>query len=212
MQEETIDRVRKDLATINAVIGKELPFGAADVWMYGLIAAASGVFAVCHALGAQRGWLLFLSGLPVIVAFTSYLGYLVAKSRHTSQVNLTRRKEYRTTLLILLPVVLAALAGKFWAASAGMSHLQFGGSLLVVLGFVFVMVSLVSSRTTRYPRSYWVAGGMPLIASGAWIPFCTQTQALFVAGCMGGTLFGLLATVMHCHLRRQERGTCDATD
>ena len=212
MQQNTLDRVREDLATINAALGKEVPFGAAHVRFYMVLAVASGVFAVGHALGAQRGWPLFLSGLPVILAFMAYLGYLAAKSRRTSPVNLTRRKEYRTTLLIMVPIVLAALAGRYWAAYAGMSNLQFGGSFSVVVGCVFVTIAMTSPPMARYPRSYWLAAGFPLIAAGAWWPFCTQAQALFAAGCMGVALFGLLAVVMHSHLRRQDQRAANATD
>ncbi|MHC4092512.1 MAG: hypothetical protein ACYSVY_19945 [Planctomycetota bacterium] len=211
MQQNTLDRVREDLATMNAAMGG-LPFGSADVRAYVALAVASGVFAVSHALGADRGWPLFLSGLPVILAFMAYLGYLAVRSRRRSPVDITRRKEYRKTLLILLPVALAALAGRYWAARAGMSHLQFGGAILVVTGCVFAIIAMTSPWPARYPRSYWLAAGLPLIASGLWVPFCTRTQALSAAGCMAVALFGLLAIVMHYHLRRQDERVSNAAD
>jgi len=212
MQRNTLDRVREDLATMEAAIGKRLPFGSADVGFYVALAVGSGVFAVSHALGANRGWLLFLSALPVMLAFAAYVGYLAVRSRGRSPADATRRKEYRNTLLVLFGVMLAALAGKYWADRAGMSPLQFGGVLLVVTGSVFLIVAMAGPRPARCPRSYWLAGGVPLIAAGLWIPFCTHAQALSVAGCMGVALFGPLAIVMHCHLRRQDRRVSHAAD
>lgn len=212
MQDNTLDRVREDLATMNAAMGKELPFGSADVRFYVAMAVASGVFAVSHALGAHYGWPLFLSALPVVLAFMAYLGYLAVKSRRRSPVDVTRRREYRKTLLILVPVALAALAARHWAARAGMSHLQFGGAMLVTTGCVFAIIAMTSPRPARYPRSYWLAAGLPLIAGGLWSPFCARTQALFAAGCVAVALFGLLATVMHYHLRRQDERVSDAPD
>lgn len=212
MQQYSLDRVREDLATMNAAVGKGLPFGPADVCLYVAIAAASGVFAVSHALGAHRGWPLFLSGLPVMLAVLAYLGHLAVKCRRRSPVDVTRRKEYRKTLLILPPVVLAALAGRHWAAHAGMSHLQFGGAILVVTGCVFAIIAMTSPWPARYPRSYWLAAGLPLIAGGLCAPFCTHTQALSVAGFMAVALFGLPAIAMHYHLRRQDERASNAAD
>ena len=54
MKEDSLDRVRDDLATMNAALGRTLPYGAADVWFYAALAIASGAFAVSHALGAHR--------------------------------------------------------------------------------------------------------------------------------------------------------------
>ncbi len=212
MQENTLDRVREDLATMNAAIGKELPFGSADVRFYVALAVASGVFAVSHALGANRGWPLFLAGLPVILAFMAYFGYLAVRSRRRSQVGVVRRKEYRNTLLVSLLVALAALAGKHWVARAGMSHIQFAGASLVVIGCVFVIIAMTNPWAARYPRSYWLFAGLPLIPSGLWIPFCTHTQALSAVGCMGAVMCGFLAIVMHYYLRQQDERMSDAAD
>lgn len=212
MQENTLDRVRKDLATINAAMGKELPFGAAEVRLHIAIAVAFVVFGVSHALGAHRGWPLFLSGLPLILAFTACMGYYAVKARRRSTVNVTRRKAYRTELLIALPVVLAALAGKHWAARAGLSHLQFGGVLLAVIGCVYLIVTIISPRPAKHPRSFFLVVGLPMIVTGLWIPFCTHTQAVVAGCCMGAAILGLTAIVMHYHLCRQDERLSDAAD
>jgi len=212
MQQNTLDRVREDLATMNAALGKELPFGAADVRFYVVTAVASGLFAVSHVLGVHGGWPLFLSGLPTLLAFTAYVGYVAAKSRRASTVDITRRKEYRKTLLILLPVIVASLGGRYWAARAGMSHLQFGGATLVVVGCGFAIIGLTGPRPARYPRSYWLTGALPLIAGGVWIPFCAFRQALSAAGWMAAALLGLLAIVLHYDLRRRDERVSDGAD
>ncbi len=212
MRQNTLDRVREDLATINAAMGNGLPFGSADVRFHVALAGASGVFSVGHAVGAHRGWPLLLAGLPAMLAFVAYLGFMAVKSQRRSALNVARRKDYRTTLLILAPVALAAAAGRYWAARAGMSHLQFGGAILVVGGFVFAMMAATSPRAGGYPRSYWLGAGVPLIAAGVWLPFCTRTQGLFAVGCMATAAFGLLAIVMSYHLRREDQRECDGTD
>ena len=134
MQQNTLDRVREDLATMNAAMGKELPFGAADVRFYVALAVACGIFAVCHAMGAHRGWSLLLAELPGLLAGITYLCYLVARSRRRSPVGVVRQKEYRKWLLISPLLILAAVAGKYWFCRAGMSHLQYVGVITVVTG------------------------------------------------------------------------------
>ena len=210
MQENTLDRVREDLATMTAAMGRGLPFGATDVRFHAALAGASGVFAASHALGAQRGGSLLLAGLPAVLIFVAYLGYMAVKQR--SLVNVTRRKDYRTTLLVLAPVAAAAAIGRYWAASAGMSHLQFGGALLVVMGCSLIIIAITSPRPAGHPRSYWLGAGAPLIAAGAWLPFCTRAQGVFAIGCMSTAAFGLLAGIMHYHVRRQDQGASHATD
>jgi hypothetical protein len=212
MQANALDRVREDLATINAAMGRELPFGTGDVRFYTALAATSGLFAISHTLGAQHGWQLLFAGLPVMLTFMAYLAYLARNSHHRASVELTRRKEYRKTLQILLPIVLAALVGRFWAARAGMSHLQFGGAILVVTGIIFATIGAYGPRPARYPRSYWFACAMPLIVCGLWIPFCTHSQALFAVSCMGAALFGTVGAVMQYHVRRQSARTSDGAD
>ncbi len=207
MEQTSVERVREDLETMKAAICKELPFGAADVRFYAALAVASGVFAVGFALGADRGWPSFLSGLPAILVFAVYLGYLAVKSRRHSPVNSTRRNEYRTALLILAPIAAAALAGSYWATRAGMSYLQSSGALFVVAGFAFTSIAMTGPYPRRYPRSYWLVCGLPMIAAGVCLPFCTPTQARTAMGCMVVAMLGLMAIVMHYHVCRQDAVT-----
>ena len=210
MQENTLDRVREDLATMNAAMGTALPFGAADVRFHVALAGARGVFAAGHALGAQRGASLLLAGLPAILILLAYLGYIAVRQR--SLVNVARRKDYRTTLLILAPVVAAAVLGVYWAASAGMSHLQFFGALFAGMGCSSIIIAITGPWPAGYPRSYWLGAGVPLIAAGVWLPFCTYTQSVFALGCTLTAVPGLMAGIMHYHLRRQDQGASHATD
>ena len=140
------------------------------------------------------------------------MGYIAVKSSWNSEVNLTRRNEYRMALVTLLPVVLVTLAARHWAARAGISHLQFGGAIGVVMGFTIVMMGLTNVRPTRYPRSFYFAAGLPTIAAGLLYPFCSRTHGTIVVSCMGAVVFGLLAIVTHWHLRQQSERTTDAAD
>ena len=187
-----------------------LVYGSADVMFFVALSVASGIFAVSQALGAQSGWPLRLSVLPVILVVVAYLGYLAAKSRLNSDVNVTRRKEYRMSLITLLPVVLVVLALRHWADRAGMSYLQFGGAIGVVMGCSLVMIGVSQLRPSKYPRSYWLASGFPMIAGGLVYPFCTRAQGTIAVSCMATLFFGLLAIVMYRHLRQQSERAPDA--
>lgn len=195
---------------MNAAMGGPV-FGSADVRFLIALSIASGIFAVSHALGAHSGWPLWLSRLPAILVVIAYMGYIAVKSRWNSKVNMTRRNEYRTALLTLLPVVLVTLAARHWASRAGISQLQFGGAIGVVMGFTIVMMGLTNVRPTRYPRSLHFAAGLPTIAGGLLYPFCSRTHGTIVVSCMGVVVFGLVAMAMQHHLHREAERTSDAT-
>jgi len=187
-------------------------FESADVHFLIALLIASGIFAVSHALGAHSGWPLWLSKLPATLVVIAYMGYIAVKSRWNSKVNLTQRNEYRMAFLTLLPVVLVTLAARHWAARAGISHLQFGGAIGVVMGLTIVMMGLTNMRPTRYPRSFNFAAGLPMIAGGLLYPFCSRTQGTIVISCMGVVVFGLVAMAMQHHLHREAERTTDAAD
>ena len=148
----------------------------------------------------------------MILAFLAWLGHLATKSRRKSCVNQTRRKEYRYALLVAPLVVLVALSGMFWFADAGITPIQFAGVSLVMVGTAFVIIAITNHRPAKYPRSYWLVAGLPLILTGPWIPFCTHAQAVIACSCMGAVMCGLIAVVLHIQLRRQVEGPSHAAD
>jgi len=210
MARNALERVREDLASMQAAIGGPA-FGAADVRFFAALSATAGIFAVCHALGAASGWPLWLSGAPAILACAAYMGYIALRSRPNADVNWTRRHEYRTTLVILLPVVAMALAMRHWSVRAGIAHLQFGGVLLVSVGIGVCVMGITNVRPARYPRAYLLAAGLPMVAAGLLCPFCTRTQGTILVSGLAAVMFGLEAIVVHYHLREQAEVT-DAAD
>lgn len=209
MQEESLDRVRDDLTTIRAAIGGPA-FGATDVAFFAGLSIACGVFSAAYFSGAQAGWPFWVSAAPAVVVFVGYLGFLTANSRRGSGVEAARRREYHTSLLVLLPVVIAAPGLRYWADQAGMTRLQLGGVICIVVGCAVVLFAVSQGATTRYPRSYYLAGGSPLIVCGLLFPFCSQAQAMMLVGAMGAAIFGLLAIAMHLHLRGKAEEATDA--
>lgn len=211
MEQQGLDRVRADLATMKVALGGPA-FGSVDVGFFVAFSLAAGLFAVSQAAGANAGWALWLSRAPAILVFVVYMGYIAVRSRRNSPLNVTHRHEYRTTLLILPPIVAAALWARRWSASAGMTHLQFGGVLLVVVGCGLIVMGATNVRPSRYSRAYLLAAGLPMIAAGLICPFCTQSQGTLVVSCLAAVVFAAEAFVIQHDLRRQNEEAADAAD
>ena len=203
MQDPTVDRIREDLEVVQKAMGGPA-YGTMDVRFLAAESLAAVILAVCLALGADTGWRLFLSGLPLIVVSLVYLGYFAAKSRQDSDVSVVRRTEYRTSLLIIVPVALVAVVARQWAFQAGMTHLQFGGAICVVMGSVFVLMSAINLTHRRYPRSMWYCLGIPLFLCGLIVPFCTKTQAWIAISIMGAIATASIALLIHKDLSQSE--------
>ena len=211
MHEHNLDRIRDDLKVMQQAMGGPA-YGPMDARFLVAESLAAVSLAICLWLGADTGWPLLLSGMPLIVVTLAYLGYFVAKSLPDSDVSVVRRKEYRTSLLIVAPVALVALVARQWAFQAGMTYLQFGGAICVVMGSAFVLLSATNSTHNRYPRWMWCCLGIPLVLCGLIIPFCTKTQAWISVSIMGAAAAASIAVLIHKDLAQRTNETSNAAD
>ena len=211
MQEPDLDRIREDLSAMQEVIG-DVGYGTIDARFFAGESFAAVILALCLALGADAGWPLFLSGLPLILVSVIHLGFVAAKSRDASDVSAAQRKDYRKSLLIIVPAALVALAARKWAFQAGMSYLQFGGAIGVVTGCAFVLMSATNSTHGRYPQWMWHCLGLPLIVCGLIVPFCTKTQAWITLSVTGAVVAALFAFLIHRDLVQEHNRTPHAAD
>jgi hypothetical protein len=202
MNSEHLERVRNDLATVKSAMSG-LVFGPSDVWFYVAGAVAAGVFATCHALGAQSGWPLVAAMLPVVLVAVAYFGHMARHSGLVTRVGGDRGQEYRRTLILIPATLIVSVAARKWATMAGMTHLQFGGALAVVAGLGLLAASFFNPAPRKYPRSTFWAVGAPLVAGGLVFPFCTETQAITAVSVMGAAMCGLFAAALAFELRRR---------
>jgi hypothetical protein len=203
MNHPQLERLQNDLATVKLAMGG-LAYGPTDVRFFLAGAAAAGVFALSHFLGAQSGWPLALAALPVAAVATAYVCCLAASSVGKTSTTAENRREHRLSLVLSVVAAAAAIGAKRWAALAGMSHLQFGGALAVIAGAVFLIIGALNPAPHRHPRTMWWALGVPLIAAGLAVPFVTATQAITIVGALGAAIFALCAAALHVELRRQQ--------
>lgn len=198
MNSEHLERVRNDLATVKSAMSG-LVYGPSDVWFY----VAAGVFAACHALGAQAGWPLAAAMLPVVLVAAAYLGHMALNCSGRAQVSGDRSQEYRRALFLVPATLIVAVAARKWATTAGMNHPQFGGALAVVAGLGLLAASFFNPAQRKYPRSTFWAVGAPLVGGGLVFPFCTETQAITAVSVMGAVICALFAAALAFELRRQ---------
>lgn len=200
MNENSLDRVRDDLAVMKQAVGFAVPFGREDVGFFVALSLTGLQFAVCHSLGAS----FLVSGIPAALAFCAYLGWMLKTSRRRSAIDPVRRREYRTTFVALLVILPAALLFREWSDRIGMTKLQFGGAILVVIGSVLAYIGTAGPRHMIYPRVYYLVGGLELVVFGLAVPFCTPRQATSLLGLCLAVVFGSLAWIMMRKLRCQK--------
>jgi hypothetical protein len=211
MQNQSLDRIRNDLDVIHDALGGPT-YGPADVQFLAAISLAAAACAIGIALGADAGWRLGLAGLPLVVIGVAYATYSAIKSRNDSNATSIQRKEYRTSLLVIVPAAIAAYAAKEWAIHAGMSQLQFAGALAMVTGALLVVLSATNSTHRRYPTAMWYCVGVPLIVCGLILPACSLVQAWIAVATMGSVIAGALSWLYQRDLTQRNRGQSHAAN
>ena len=211
MQDHRLDRIRNDLNVIHDALGGPT-YSAGDVRFLAAISLAAAALAIGIALGADAGWRLGLAGLPLMMIVVAYTTYAAIRSRNGSNASAVQRKEYRTSLLVIVPAAVAAYAAKKWAIHAGMSQLQFAGALAMVTGALLVLLSATNSTHRRYPKALWYCLGVPLIVCGLILPACSLVQAWIAVATMGSVIAGALSWLYYRDLAERNRGQSHAAN
>lgn len=197
-----LERVRSDLSLMSQCLGLKCPWGMADVWFAAAAAAACGLYAACTWPGSPvavpRGW----AAVPIFASLAAYYAYMAVQSRRLPPREASRRREYRAGLIALACVVPLTLAYTFWGKRMGLTPSQLGGIVVAFIGAALFTVG-IAFPPLRYPRSYLLIGGAPLMAFGPVISLAPPEYRSALIGLMGLVALASAAIISYRHLRRQ---------
>lgn len=197
-----LERVRSDLSLMSQCLGLKCPWGLADVWFGAAVAAACGLYAACTWPGSPvavpRGW----AAVPIFASLAAYFAYMAVKSRRLPPRESARRREYRAGLIALACLVPLTLAYTFWGKRMGLTPSQFGGIVVALIGAALFTVGL-AFPPLRYPRSYLLIGGVPLMVFGPVISLAPAEYRSALIGLNGLVALGLATILAYWHLQKQ---------
>lgn len=194
------ERVHSDLSTVRNALGLEQPWSTADVRFCGAISLAAGLYALLSwpGLPVQTG--SFWAAAPLLGALGAFFVYMAVKQRSLPPREESRRREYRSTLVALAVALPAVAVYVLWGQRVGMTVMQLAGSLLALIGLAMLVIG-IAQPPLRYPRSYLIAGSLPLIAFGLALPLAPPAYHRSLIGLLGFVELGLEALIMHRHIQ-----------
>ena len=168
-----LQRVKKDVETIKAAIGPELPFGWDLVWANLIGLPCIGVCCLIYWLISDSPSLYALAVPAVLLLLL--LGYLRFKYRHSTGRSATERREYGAQFYTT--VFLVVVGGGFltWAKLTGIDFVYLRSGLVTCLG----MMITINCFSIRIYRAY-LAGSIPCILSGISMAVWPSTSAVLL--------------------------------
>lgn len=142
------------------------------------------------------------AAVPIFAALAAYFGYMAVKARRLPPREASRRREYQSGVLAMMCVVPLTVAYKFWGDRLGMTASQSGGIVMGVIGATAFIIG-VACPPLRYPRSYFLIGGVPLMVFGPAISLAPTDYRSALIGLMGLVVLGSVTIVAYRHLQRQ---------
>lgn len=175
MSSSDLDRVRADLSTMRSALGIGLPWSEADVW-FGAAIAAGGIYAVLN--WPTSPWLVnsAWAAAPLASTLGAYMIYIASRSRRLPPREEPRRREYKAAVIAMAVVIPAALVFAKWGKYVGLTSSQLSGCGLALMGATFLVIG-VATPPPRYPRSYLIAGAIPLMVFGVLIPIAPASYS-----------------------------------
>ena len=208
MSSNDLDRVQKDLSYMRDALRMGLPWSEADARFTAAIAVAAGVYAALSwpvlPWPVTSAW----AAAPLAATLVAYLTYIALKVRRLPQREESRRREYRATIIALAVVTPVAMVYGKWGKYIGLTPAQLAGCVLALMGAAFFVVG-VATPPARYPRSYLIAGSLPLMLFGLLIPIAPASYAHSLIGLMGLAALGVAAFITHRHVRRYREETAE---
>lgn len=192
----SLQRLRNDLATVEQAAGVGLRFSRHD--MYGALAmsvcglAGAIVAAVVSPENYRLAAPCFFLMIPIVL-WTAKAN----RGKRATQPHLWR--EAKLGLWVAGIVAPAAMLYIYWERSIGMPREMTGAAAVFFCGLATLLLGLFDR--TRRPC---IAAGLPLMAFGLAIPFCTPREVVIVGGiCVMAAGLGQ-AAVMSYQLKAAE--------
>ena len=95
---------------------------------------------------------------------------MVIKSQTLPRREAARRREYRFAIVAIACFLIAYFGYQYWARHVGLTIAQQGGVLLAFVGTATIIFAIAQPAPRRYPRSYSISCGLPLVLLGIALP------------------------------------------
>lgn len=200
MSSSDLDHLQKDLSTIRAVTGADLPFDRWDVRSTLVIGCCMLLPAVVGAAGVQSRWLLFGSAVPFIAALITALIHNYRTTHPSKACPHDKRKEYRIGTPVMFACVLLLGGFRFWATRSGAPPEVANGGVLFFLGLLLFIAGLYSSA-----RRASIAPGIAAIIGGLMWPYCEYFLFWTLLWSCTGVSIIIASAVMQQQLVARER-------
>jgi hypothetical protein len=169
---ESLQRIQRDLSTLQQAAGLGLPFGREVVWFWLTVALGAGTLALVAAWGGAAQKLAAIAFFAVVTS-ALFLGVLVRGVRAVRDraVRPAPWREYRTITTakaIVLPFVIAFFVIQ---GMLGAPPLFLAATATFLVGLVCLVYGI--SNWARRPA---VGLAIPIMAFAAWIPALTTPQ------------------------------------
>ncbi|MHC4478122.1 MAG: hypothetical protein ACYTEL_20985 [Planctomycetota bacterium] len=169
MNESELNRVKKDLETVQDAVGLGLPFTRKDIWAalgfacWGLIYALCGILTHgTYHLVAKLVWI----SVGIIVAF------LYVRSRKRSKtLSPAEQRELSFTKKYSAAMILLSIVFIIWARKFGMSALLLAGSVSFFVAAFVLLLALTSRR-----RLYFLGFAIPLMLYALIFPLLPESM------------------------------------
>ena len=200
MNSSELDRLQKDLSTIRAVTGGDLPFDRWDVRSTFVTGCCMLLPAVVGAAGVQSRWLLLGSAMPFLASVITALVHNYRATHPGEACPYEKRKEYRIGTLVTFVWVLLLGGYQVWAKRSGAPPEVANGSVLFFLGLLLFIQGLYSSA-----RRAWIAPGIAAIIGGLMWPYCEYFLFWTLLWSLIGVSTIIASAVMQQQLVARER-------
>ena len=186
MSSSKLDHLQKDLSTIRAITGADLPFNRWDVRSVLVIGCLMLVPAVAGAAGVQSRWLLLGSAVPFIAALITSVIHNFRMAHPSKPFPHEKRKEYRIGTPVIFASVLLLGGYRYWAMRSGAPPDVANGSVLFFLGLLLLIDGLYNSG-----RRAAVLPGIAAMFGGLMWPYCEYFQFwILLWSCAGVATIG----------------------
>lgn len=167
-----LERIQRDLSTLEQAAGIGLPFGRETVWFWAIVSLGAGVLALVAAWGGAVQQMAAIAFFAVVASalFLSVLvrGYRAARDRAAYPAPWREFRAIGAAKAIVLPFVVA-----FFVAQAllGAPPIFVASSATFLVGLVCLVYG-ISSWTRRFA----IGLGVPIMALASFLPALATAQ------------------------------------
>lgn len=191
MNESELNRVKKDLETIQDAVGLGLPFTRKDIWAalgfacWGLIFGLCGILTHgAYQLVARLVWM----SVGIIVAFQYVRSRKRSKTRSPAE-----QREFSFTKRYSAATILLSIVFVIWARKFGMPALLLAGSVSFFVAAFVLLLALTSRR-----RLCFLGFAIPLMLYALIFPLLPESMYMSVKGaaiCVAGLATAAILTL-----------------